>query len=224
MTTVNTDSKVSQSLLDNVNGTGSKATSQASETEDRFLKLLVEQMKNQDPLNPMENAQVTSQMAQLSTVTGIDKLNETMTSMISNMQAGQSYQAASMIGHNVLVPGDSITHSGSGSLFGYDLAAEADIVNIEIKNANDEVVKTIEMRNAEEGINAVQWDGTTDEGTAAAEGHYTFSATAKLADADITASTLAFAAVQSVSTDASGVKLNLSNQSSVSTDDVKEIF
>ena len=63
-----TSNNVSQALLDNVNGTKSKADT-TQEAQDRFMTLLVTQMKNQDPLNPMDNAQVTSQMAQLSTVT-----------------------------------------------------------------------------------------------------------------------------------------------------------
>ena len=77
-------------------------------TQDRFLKLLVTQMKNQDPLNPMDNAQVTSQMAQLSTVSGIDKLNTTLQALSSSMTASQSLQAATMIGHGVLTPGSSL--------------------------------------------------------------------------------------------------------------------
>src|SRR3990167_8083696 len=86
---------------------GAAATaSTAADTQDRFLKLLVTQMKNQDPLNPMDNAQVTSQMAQLSTVTGIDKLNVTLQALSDSMASSQSLQAASMIGYGVLVPGN----------------------------------------------------------------------------------------------------------------------
>src|SRR5512147_1078567 len=84
------------------------APSTAASTEDRFLKLLVSQLKNQDPLNPLDNAQVTSQMAQLSTVTGIDKLNATLQALSSSMIASQSMQAASMIGHVVMVPGNRV--------------------------------------------------------------------------------------------------------------------
>lgn len=223
MTSINTQN-VSQSLLDSVNGTGQTATSEVQETEDRFLKLLVEQMKNQDPLNPMDNAQVTSQMAQLSTVTGIDKLNETMASMISSLQSSQSYQAASMIGHNVLVPGDTITQSGSGGIFGVELENDAESLAIEITNTSGDVVKTITMSNLDAGVHAVQWDGIMADGNTAPDGNYSFSTAATLAGTDINSSTLAFATVNSVSTDTSGVKLNLSNQDSVSTGDVKEIF
>ena len=79
MTTVqSTQNIASQALLDSVNGKKNATTTSVDKAQDRFMTLLVTQMKNQDPLNPMDNAQVTSQMAQLSTVTGIDKLNNTM--------------------------------------------------------------------------------------------------------------------------------------------------
>src|SRR3990167_8514165 len=76
-------------------------TNATSDAQDRFLKLLVAQLKNQDPLNPMDNAQITTQMAQISTVSGIDKLNSTLQSMAAAFNAGQSLQATAMIGHGV---------------------------------------------------------------------------------------------------------------------------
>ena len=88
---------------------------QHRQAQDRFMTLLVTQMKNQDPLNPMDNAQVTSQMAQLSTVTGIDKLNNTLESLIGSVQTGQSYQASSMIGHNVLVAGNQVSKAAQAA-------------------------------------------------------------------------------------------------------------
>ena len=99
------------SVQGSTSAASSQATSNASQigaTEDRFLKLLVTQMKNQDPLNPMDNAEVTSQMAQLSTVTGIDKLNSTVEALSASMLASQSLSAVSMIGHPVLVAGTQI--------------------------------------------------------------------------------------------------------------------
>ena len=93
-TTVQNTNTASQALLDSVNGKKSK-TDSTQEAQDRFMTLLVTQMKNQDPLNPMDNAQVTSQMAQLSTVSGINKLNSTVESLMTSLQMGQSYQAVS---------------------------------------------------------------------------------------------------------------------------------
>ena len=71
---------------------------EAADSADRFLKLLVTQLKNQDPLNPMDNAQVTTQMAQINTVEGINKLNTTLSTMAMGFNAGQTLQAAGMVG------------------------------------------------------------------------------------------------------------------------------
>ena len=93
----------------------------AANTQDRFLKLLVTQMKNQDPLNPMDNAQVTSQMAQLSTVSGIDKVNSTLKALTDSMSAGQALSATGMIGHGALVPGSSLELKNGKAVAGLDL-------------------------------------------------------------------------------------------------------
>ena len=65
---------------------------QTDEAQSRFMKLLVAQMQNQDPLNPMDNAQMTSQIAQLQTVSGINQLNTTVQSLLSNYQSVQQLQ------------------------------------------------------------------------------------------------------------------------------------
>ena len=75
--------------------TAASATSTANaDAADRFLKLLVAQMQNQDPLNPMDNAQVTSQMAQINTVTGIEKLNTTVSGLNGQLVQLQALQGA----------------------------------------------------------------------------------------------------------------------------------
>src|SRR4051812_48267458 len=103
------DDKGLSALMDTMN-TKKAATKKSAveETQDRFMTLLVTQMKNQDPMNPLDNAQVTSQFAQLSTVTGIDKLNDSLANMMGSYQNSQTLQAASMIGHGILAPGFGI--------------------------------------------------------------------------------------------------------------------
>lgn len=223
MTTVNTSNQVSQDLLNSVNTRNSTSTT-TDEAQDRFMTLLVTQMKNQDPLNPMDNAQVTSQMAQLNTVTGINKLNETMATLISNVQLGQSYQATSMIGHNVLVSGNSLTHTESGGYFGVNVPNGADSVTVAIKNGSGQTVRTLSFGKQDTGVNALSWDGKADDGTTAPSGTYTYEITAKTADTKVSSTALSLAQVQSVSTSTSGVKLNLSNNTSVAVSDVSEIF
>ena len=168
MSTVqSTSNTASQALLDSVNGTKNSAKTNVDVTQDRFLKLLVTQMKNQDPLNPMDNAQVTSQMAQLSTVTGIDKLNTTMESLIGSVQSSQSYQASSMIGHNVLVTGNEVSTDGTGGYFGVDLPIGADKLTVTIKDAAGATIRTLTLGAQEAGTLPLNWDGYADDGAIA---------------------------------------------------------
>lgn len=140
-----TSNAVSDSLLATMNPTKSVTTDSTSETEDRFMKLLVAQMKNQDPLNPLDNAQVTSQMAQLSTVTGVSKLNTTLESLQANMLSGQSLEAANMIGHGVLVEGSSIDLASSKAILGVDLSSDASSVKLTVKDSTGKAVYTMNL-------------------------------------------------------------------------------
>lgn len=223
MTTVQTNAP-SQTLLDTVNGSKKTNSSSVADVQDRFMTLLVTQMKNQDPLNPMDNAQVTSQMAQLSTVTGIDKLNETMAALISSVQVGQSYQATSMIGHNVLVSGNTVSTEGAGGYFGVELPVGADKLSIAIKDAAGNTIRNVELGAQSEGTLPLTWDGKTNDGTVAATGDYKIEVNATIGGQAVEAATLGYAKVLSVSNMNGGIKLNLSNNSSVATTDVKEIF
>src|SRR5690606_27422467 len=122
-------------------------------TQDRFLTLLVTQLRNQDPLNPMDNAEVTSQIAQLSTVTGINQLNNTWLARSGQMNVSQSMQPANLIGKAVLVPGDKIRlgsdpadpGSKETTPFGVDLLAPAATVTAHIVDAAGQVVRQLEI-------------------------------------------------------------------------------
>ncbi|BCM25457.1 flagellar hook assembly protein FlgD [Methyloradius palustris] len=226
MTTVNTQ-QVSNELLATMNGTSSTSTSAQTSTDEatnRFMTLLVTQLKNQDPLNPMDNAELTSQLAQLSTVTGINQLNTTVDSLLGSLQSSQSYQASGLVGHNVLVDGNSLTLKDGAGYFGIDLPVGANNVTVTIKDSSGTPVKSITMGKQDEGTLPLVWDGTTDSGTTAANGKYTFDVSATISNTSVTATGLSYQSVLSVSNTTSGVKLNLSDNSSVSTDSVKEIF
>jgi flagellar basal-body rod modification protein FlgD len=117
--------------------TGNTVSSQ--DNEQRFLKLLVTQLNNQDPLNPMQNAELTSQLAQMSTVTGIEKLNTTLSGLVNQTGANQLLQATSLIGYNVLSPGDILTtkkpdegKDPATQAFGVELPGTAADVTIKI--------------------------------------------------------------------------------------------
>lgn len=84
-------------------GSNSLTGSNAADLQGSFLTLLVAQLKNQDPTNPMQNNELTTQLAQISTVSGIEKLNTTLGSVSGQINSAQSLQAASLIGHGVMI-------------------------------------------------------------------------------------------------------------------------
>ena len=224
MTTVNTSNTASQALLDAVNGTKNTTTASVDAAQDRFMTLLVTQMRNQDPLNPMDNAQVTSQMAQLSTVTGIDKLNNTLETLINNVQMSQSYQASSMIGRSILTPGNTVQTAGEGGYYGVELPIGADKVTVTIKDSAGATIRTLSLGKQDAGTVPLTWDGLKDDGTVAATGNYKFEVSATIGTNTAESTALSFAKVLSISNYPTGVKLNLSNLMTVDTSAVKEIF
>jgi len=200
------------------------ATSATQSTEDRFLKLLVTQMKNQDPLNPLDNAQVTSQMAQLSTVTGIEKLNSTLQAMSSSFIANQSLQAAGMIGRSVLAPGSTLALANGVATGGFALSQPVDQAVVSIKDAAGNVLNSVNMGAQKTGNIMFQWDGTTNSGTAAPNGTYTFEVSALQNNQKVAVDNLALGKVNSVSLNASGATLNTDALGSVDVANVKQIF
>lgn len=137
-------------------GTTSAADAQAS--SDRFLTLLVAQMQNQDPLNPMDNAQVTTQMAQISTVSGIEKLNSSIGGLSSQFMQMQALQGASLVGHDVIVPGDLLGIADGVGQGGFELDVPADKVKVEILTSDGKLLDTIEMQKAASGMHGFNWD------------------------------------------------------------------
>jgi flagellar basal-body rod modification protein FlgD len=206
MTTVAANSAVSTNT-----GTASKVSSltTASDQEDRFMKLLVAQMKNQDPLNPMDNAQMTSQIAQINTVGGIEKLNTTVSSLLSAFAGMQAQQAVDLVGRDVLVAGTSMTLAGGKAAGGVELAGAADAVTVDILGADGKPVRSIALGKAEAGVHTFGWDGKADDGSTAPDGKYSLRVTATAKGKAVDAKTLAPAHVQAVTPSATGAQLDL---------------
>lgn len=197
--------------------------SAASATQDRFLKLLVTQMKNQDPLNPMDNAQVTSQMAQLSTVTGIDKVNAALQALSDSMSPNQSLQAATMIGHGVLVPGKGVDLSSGAAYGGVDLDKSVDRLDIAIYDKSGALVRNVNLGTQPAGLVNWQWDGRDDAGVALADGSYTFVANALQGGKSVDVATLQFGMVNSVAQGKQGVTLSVGSMDGVALSQVRQI-
>ncbi len=184
---------------------------------DRFLKLLVAQMQNQDPLNPMDNAQVTSQMAQINTVTGIEKLNTTVQGLNSQFVQMQALQGASLVGRDVIVPGNLVDIDEGVGQGGFELTSAADAVKVEILSASGQVVETMQLGAQSAGMHSFDWKA----GTATNDSGLRFRVTSTLGGVTTTATPLMRDTVDAVSTSGTGFSLELARSGSVGYADIK---
>ena len=216
---------IDSALLSSMNGTtaASAAKGSTQETKDRFLSMLVAQMRNQDPLNPLDNAQVTSQMAQLSTVEGIEKMNRTLAALAENFGADQLSQAANLIGHNVLVSGNSISLNDGMGVFGINLETASDSVQISIFDQTGQLVSTVNTGVLPAGEHLFDWDGMNDSGVAMPAGNYRFEAATGSGKSLVAVQTLSSGLVQGVARGDDGIELNVQGLGKTAYADVRQI-
>lgn len=204
----------------NNTGTGSSTSgltsTSSSEASDRFLKLLVTQMQNQDPLNPLDNAQVTSQMAQISTVTGLETLNSTVSGLNSQFLQLQTMQGAALVGHEVAFEGNSLRQASGKGSGGFEISSAADEVKVEIQTADGTTLDTVTLKNLEAGRHEFNWDvPSSRQGDA-----LTFKVTATASGKAVDSMPLQTDKITAVSTFNNTMALELSNGDRVAYDAV----
>jgi len=204
--------------------TGTSASSATQDASDRFLTLLVTQLQNQDPLNPLDNAEITTQLAQISTVDGINKLNDTVSNLATSMAANQYLQAVGLVGHQVAMDGNGIDLAGGTASGGINLSGNADKIVVTINDASGAVVRTITLGAESAGTQTFAWDGKNDAGKGVADGHYTFTATATMAGTPVAASTVSMARVTGIVPGASQLTLLLAGGAQVTMSQISQIL
>lgn len=215
MTTTTFDTQSIASI--NALGSASAAEKKASgDLRENFMTLLITQLKNQDPLKPMENAELTSQLAQINTVSGIEELNTTLKGINGQIEAGQTLQAAALIGKGVLVPGNTIlvgqNEEGESvaTPFGLELKGPADEVKVTITGKDGSVIRQFDLGELKAGVDSFTWDGKLADGTTWAEkGAYTVSVEASSDGKPVEVKTLNYALVGGISIGAGGPLLDL---------------
>jgi flagellar basal-body rod modification protein FlgD len=215
-------------LFASINSTNAKNSGEATSTnqaaEDRFLKLLVTQLKNQDPLNPMDNAQMTSQLAQINTVSGIEKLNTTLTSLSDTFTSGQAMQAAGLVGKGVLVAGSQLALANGQAYGGVSLSGAADQVRLQILNASGAVVQTQDLGARDAGNFSFAWDGMNDAGAAVPNGNYRFVVEATRGGEKVASDPLQVGTVSAVVRSKNGFLLDLGALGTVDFKNVQQIL
>jgi flagellar basal-body rod modification protein FlgD len=232
---------IDTSVLNNVNarsGNPQMNNSQSDELRESFLTMMITQLQNQDPMDPMKNKDMTAQLAQINTVSGIEQLNDTLNGITQQVDASQMIEASGLIGNAVLVPGSNVKVStGEGAEgdaqttttpFGIELSNPASRVEVTVTNQSGEIVATREIENVKAGVESFSWDGETKGGETAPDGAYNVSLKAFNADGEEMPSTaLNYALVNGVTPAEAGrdVRLDLGGvYGQVAIDQVKQIL
>jgi len=202
-------------------GTSSTNASDASAMQDRFLKLLVAQLNNQDPMNPLDNAQMTSQMAQINTVTGIQTLNLTMQTMAEQFTTMQTLQGTQMIGRSVLAEGDKLSYSENVGKGQFDLAGAATDVKVEVVTPGGMVVGTVDMGAQEKGRHDFEWDSSKYDGT---KSDLKFRVVATTKEGAVTATPLVAAKVTGTGSSNGALTLELDTGATVNYSQIRAVL
>lgn len=197
--------------------------------QEDFLKLMVAQMQNQNPMEPDGNGEFLGQMAQFSTVSGLQEMQKSLNTLTSSLVSNQALEASSMVGRYVRVPSESnFLPAGEGDRFfgAVELDRSTTNLNIEIVSSNGEVVKTIGKGQQAEGTINFAWDGKNAKGEMMPEGEYKMKITALFNGETTSLKPMVIASVESVTLGRNGeqMKLNVAGVGAYSMSDVKEIM
>jgi flagellar basal-body rod modification protein FlgD len=192
--------------------------------QDAFLKLMTAQMQHQDPFKPMESGEFLGQIAQFSTVSGIQSMQQSLQGLSTALTSNQTLQAATLVGHGVMVPGDAAHLFAEGGIAGaVELDASGEVA-VDITDASGAVVRHLDLGLQPAGPVNFAWDGLDESGARLPEGSYGIKATQVSSGATASLSTQVMGMVSSVSLGASGLSLNLYGMDPVALSAVREIL
>ena len=195
--------------------------------QEDFMQLMLQQLKSQDPFKPTDNTQFIAQMAQLSSVTGISEMKNSLVDVVDSLRSSQVLSASNLLGHDVLVSKDTFNLSAAApSVMGQiELAKPAQQVDIEIRNAAGEVVRRMQSGAQAAGPLQFAWDGKDDSGATVAAGDYKIQATAMTNGQRLAIEMQMRAPVTGVSlpTGGQGPQLQVQGLGTLKLSDVKEV-
>lgn len=195
MAAIQASSLTDQYTLDT--STAAKGSSELGQTE--FLELMLAQLEFQDPMKPMDNGEFLGQMAQFSTVTGIEEMQKSIDELTATYSSSQTLQSTQLVGQEVLIENNSIQLLETGDASGsFELEVSSGEVQLDVVNSAGNVVRQIQMGEYPAGRHAFSWDGLEEDGQRAPEGDYTMSISAAQDDGFISATVLTSRVIDSV--------------------------
>ncbi|AHG60048.1 Flgd [Buchnera aphidicola str. G002 (Myzus persicae)] len=216
---INMNSSIDNKLIEkNINDSPNNLN--PLDLQKNFLSLLIAQIKNQDPTDPIKNTELTSQLAQINTATGVEKLNNTVLNISNEINKNQNVQISSLIGHRVMIPSTQIVHTqGAPSRYGIELVGYATLVEIQIKDKNGNTLYTKRMNDMKPGIHNFIWNAK-DINT----GKYDILVSAKNKDQNIPVQSLSESLVQSVIISSRGPLIDLGVAGNITLSQIREIL
>ncbi len=207
----------------------SSATNKAKKElgQEDFLALMIQQLKNQDPLKPMENGEFIGQMAQFSTVSGIADMSKSIAGLADAFNSGQALQAASMVGRTVLTEASSSQFSGSKPVEGaVELPYGTSSAVVRVYSGAGELVRELPLGTQQAGLSNFSWDGTLANGQPAPAGRYKFTAAIENAQGDTALTTYLASKVESVTLagDGSGSQIRTDSGATMRLSQVKAVM
>ncbi len=207
--------------------TGKRKSDLAALNQEDFMKLMLQQLKSQDPFKPTDNTQFIAQMAQLSTVSGIGEMKNSLTDVVDSLRGSQMLSASNLLGRDVTVETGKITMDAANpDLLGQvDLDSAAQSVDIEIRNSAGAVVKRLHADDQSSGPLMFAWDGKSDSGEQVADGSYSIVASANINGQSQALTTKLRAPVTGISlpTDGQGPQLQVRGLGTLKMSDIKEV-
>jgi flagellar basal-body rod modification protein FlgD len=183
---------------------------------DQFITLMLAQIKNQDPLKPLEPAEFLGQLAQFSTVTGIQEMGSSVSDLVGSMRSSQALSGANLVGRDVLAPGDTAVFDGTTPVRAAVEAPDgAERIDFVVRDASGAVVRRAQVQPSVSGVTEMAWDGRADNGTVMPAGAYRIEALSRFGARGESAQVLLRSRVDSVTLDAAGrgIVLNTPNGS-----------
>ena len=192
---------------------------------DSFLTLMTAQLKNQDPLKPLEGTEFISQLATFGTVSGVQSMQTSLETLAASLRSTQTLNGSTMIGRDILASADSFDHTQGGTVSGQiDVPAGTTSLQLRITDSAGAVVREIQLETAE-GTQNFTWDGLRNDGTQAESDTYDIEAVASVQGETGSLEVLMAGRVSSVSLDATGtnLSLNTSTLGPISMADVRRV-
>lgn len=207
-------------------GLNQESVSKSGLGQQDFLRLMVAQSQNQDPLQPEANGEFLSQLAQFSTNDGITKMQASLQQLATSLQSNQALQASALVGRKVLVESHSMNLGAEGSVnASIDSVAGLSNLTASIYSDSGELVKTIPLGQPAEGMFQFAWDGTGENDQRLASGKYKVEVRGIYGGQEVSLKTMTSANVDSVTLgqNGEGLKLNVAGVGPVTLDNIRQI-